>query len=565
VRTEGGGKYDDLIAALAGGGAAAPEKDAPTPLGWAQRPGPISPRQAERGRGPITVGGTSASGRPGQYPISGRGFLGEGYTEEDINAILRGMPPERIAALQRNLQIAGLLPANYDGRGYVDGSTRQAFGQLLEMSNTRNASYEATLTSMVRGEVTATELRKQQAKRAAELSFGTATRVFEPSDPASLRQTAEAAFQQAIGRNATEEEAAKFTNAFLERERANQQARFAEMDRVDLDERQRALAAAGQAADPLGVSGAGGGLDSFMSAMSSQESGGNYNARNKRTGASGRFQIMPSNWGPWSKEAGLGPNAPRTPENQDKVARFKMQQYYDQFGSWDAVAVAWYAGPGAVKGYLSNPRASRYTRKQGKGNEPSINEYVASVMGKMSKLGGAPAKSASTGGSEADTLWANLQRMIADAPGKITPGKRTRSYEEQVRLYERYKSGKGPLAAKPGTSKHTDGRANDLKYENQATKRWALENAHRYGLAFPLLNHGEDWHIELAAGHSMNDGHDHGGAAPVSRTWTAPVQQDPTTAARDFARNANPAETRAFDLNGQFNTLLQLLTRRTGV
>lgn len=119
-------------------------------------------------------------------------------------------------------------------------------------------------------------------------------------------------------------------------------------------------------------------IDRFMTAISGQESGGNYNAVNGRTGASGRFQIMPGNWPAWSKEAGLGDNAPRTPENQDLVAKFKMQQYYEQFGNWRDVAIAWYGGPGAV-GYSDAAK----NRKQGGGNEPSINEYADHVMRRM--------------------------------------------------------------------------------------------------------------------------------------------------------------------------------------
>jgi hypothetical protein len=121
-----------------------------------------------------------------------------------------------------------------------------------------------------------------------------------------------------------------------------------------------------------------GDLGTFISAISGQESGGNYDATNARTGASGRFQIMPENWPSWSKEAGLGDNAPRTPANQDLVAQFKMQQYFDQFGNWRDVAIAWYGGPGAV-----NYSEEAKNRKQGNGNEPSINEYADTVMKRM--------------------------------------------------------------------------------------------------------------------------------------------------------------------------------------
>jgi hypothetical protein len=104
---------------------------------------------------------------------------------------------------------------------------------------------------------------------------------------------------------------------------------------------------------------------------------------------------------------------------------------------------------------------------------------------------------------EAEELWNRVNRMIKDSPHKITPGARSRSYAEQVRLWNLYKAGKGAMAAKPGTSKHGTGRANDLQYSSEAARQWALANASKYGLAMPLYNpklgrgRDESWHVEL--------------------------------------------------------------------
>jgi len=133
----------------------------------------------------------------------------------------------------------------------------------------------------------------------------------------------------------------------------------------------------------------GGGTDAFIRAISGQESGsteGNYNAENGRTGAAGRFQIMPDNWARWAEDAGLSPDAPMTPENQNIVARHKFEEYYNEFGNWRDVATAWYAGPDAVK--WSDEAKNR---AQGNGDEPSINEYVDSVMARMGNDAGKPA------------------------------------------------------------------------------------------------------------------------------------------------------------------------------
>lgn len=156
-------------------------------------------------------------------------------------------------------------------------------------------------------------------------------------------------------------------------------------------------------------------LDEFMARISGVESGGNPDVVNKDSGAHGIFQIMPANWPSWSKEAGLGANAPKTAENQRKVARFKMQQYHDQFGSWEAVAVAWYAGPGAAAEYAKNPNQARFTVKQGE--YPSISEYVGKITGRF--------HTASTGGAVlADDLPSD------DLPPDATPEQITKYIRE---------------------------------------------------------------------------------------------------------------------------------------
>lgn len=118
-------------------------------------------------------------------------------------------------------------------------------------------------------------------------------------------------------------------------------------------------------------------FQSFLSAISGQESGGDYSSRNKRTGASGKYQIMPGNWPSWAEEAGLPKLAPMTPENQEKVAAFKLKQYYDKYGP-EGAAKAWYAGEGSL-GYSD----LALNRRQGYGKEPSINEYASNVLKRM--------------------------------------------------------------------------------------------------------------------------------------------------------------------------------------
>jgi hypothetical protein len=134
-----------------------------------------------------------------------------------------------------------------------------------------------------------------------------------------------------------------------------------------------------------GTSGGGGkgGFDSFLRAISGQESGGNYGARNKDSGAMGKYQIMPGNIrgsGGWDYEA-LGRNITTqqfmaSPQLQESIAQYKLQSYYNKYGAAGA-AVAWYAGPGAVSSYMKGGGNGS------QGNYPSIRGYVNSILAKM--------------------------------------------------------------------------------------------------------------------------------------------------------------------------------------
>lgn len=122
------------------------------------------------------------------------------------------------------------------------------------------------------------------------------------------------------------------------------------------------------------------GKEAFINAIAGQESGGNYDAVNGRTGAAGKYQIMPENWSAWAEEAGIGADAEMTPENQEIVARYKLGEYYDKYGARGA-AIAWYAGEGAL-----DYSEEALNRKQGNGDEPSINEYADSVLARMGNV-----------------------------------------------------------------------------------------------------------------------------------------------------------------------------------
>lgn len=96
----------------------------------------------------------------------------------------------------------------------------------------------------------------------------------------------------------------------------------------------------------------------FMSAVKMQESTNNYYVYSQDGYGYGAYQINFDNWNLWVEDAGIHPDYDWTPhenmqpawspERQDTVARFKMMQYYQQYGNWRAVAEAWHGGEGNV-------------------------------------------------------------------------------------------------------------------------------------------------------------------------------------------------------------------------
>lgn len=125
-----------------------------------------------------------------------------------------------------------------------------------------------------------------------------------------------------------------------------------------------------------------GGAAQFINAIGGQESGGNYGAVNRDSGALGKYQIMPANVASWSRMA-LGRSITpqqflQNPQLQEKIAQYMLNMYYQRYGAAGA-AVAWYAGEGTARRYMQNP--SGYTSPQG--NYPSIAGYVQSVLARM--------------------------------------------------------------------------------------------------------------------------------------------------------------------------------------
>lgn len=97
---------------------------------------------------------------------------------------------------------------------------------------------------------------------------------------------------------------------------------------------------------PLSFSGVGGDTNQasrIAQAIKQVESGGNYEARGA-SGESGAYQFMPGTWKQWAGEVLGNPNAPLTPENQDRVAQAKIEQWMNQGYNPEQIALMWNAG-----------------------------------------------------------------------------------------------------------------------------------------------------------------------------------------------------------------------------
>jgi hypothetical protein len=103
-------------------------------------------------------------------------------------------------------------------------------------------------------------------------------------------------------------------------------------------------------------------LGEFLWGLASQESGHDYFARNRSSGAYGKYQIMPFNWPSWSEQF-LGRRwTDQTPYNQERVARGKITNLYRWLGSWRRVAYWWLTGDTERNSRKWSGSAQRYVR-----------------------------------------------------------------------------------------------------------------------------------------------------------------------------------------------------------
>lgn len=102
------------------------------------------------------------------------------------------------------------------------------------------------------------------------------------------------------------------------------------------------------------------GIRAFMHALSIIESGGRYDIANRRTGAIGRYQILPSNWPAWARRY-LGDSTLRpTAAAQERVARGRLTDLFERYRRWDLVAYWWLTGRDGRRTRPWSATATRY-------------------------------------------------------------------------------------------------------------------------------------------------------------------------------------------------------------
>lgn len=96
-----------------------------------------------------------------------------------------------------------------------------------------------------------------------------------------------------------------------------------------------------------------GSIDSFTTALRTQESGGNYQAIGPSTRygtAKGAYQFIDETWQRWARQVGVNTSTATqaSPAQQDAVARYAFQQLFAKYNDWGLVAIAWHAGEGTA-------------------------------------------------------------------------------------------------------------------------------------------------------------------------------------------------------------------------
>lgn len=149
----------------------------------------------------------------------------------------------------------------------------------------------------------------------------------------------------------------------------------------------------------------------------------------------------------------------------------------------------------AVKQKAQKAQATRQVSASTGYGKPSSGNY-STAKGPVGKRGSYGLEAGA--GARLQALQRAYQQQFGQSLPVISGG---RTYAEQAKLYAAYKSGRGNLAAPPGTSNHESGRAVDFGgaahgFSPQHT--WLAQNAPKFGWHWAGKNFSqvEPWHFE---------------------------------------------------------------------
>ena len=194
-------------------------------------------------------------------------------------------------------------------------------------------------------------------------------------------------------------------------------------------------------------------IEGIKSKIGAFESQNNYAALGKvikhgdsTDRAYGKYQVMGSNVGPWTKEAIGTELTPdqflKDPKAQEAVASYKMGQLYQQYGNPQDVASVWFSGKPAAQ-----------SSKLADANGTTGADYIAKTVG------AAPAQPAPLSGKVGD--W----RANAAAVG-ITPDQmNTMTAAEQQQFMDPFKGTNTATGPVPGAQGALDATTNNYKQD----------------------------------------------------------------------------------------------------
>ena len=163
-------------------------------------------------------------------------------------------------------------------------------------------------------------------------------------------------------------------------------------------------------------------LQAFMAAIRLQESSNNYRAMGPSTRygrATGGYQFLDSTWGGYG---GYRRAVDAPPAVQDARAAQLMTQYYQQFGSWELVAVAWHAGPGRAKTAKERGLASLGNLNDGLSRTVDYANKAVKQMNTYLKDQGVPVSSAPGAGGDKSGLTPSSSPFAGDKTPGMTGG-----------------------------------------------------------------------------------------------------------------------------------------------